>query len=192
MSSETTQAQIILEYFMAHPKRDIPHAEVVDWAVAEYKKRTGEVFRDPDRQVRKFAQEGKLIKVAKGVYKYDPDAVIERELFDFTPEQKRQILERDGYRCVVCGRGPADGVDLQVDHIKPKDQGGENTIENGETLCGQHNFIKKNYSQREAYKRYVLKMLEQAKVVGDENGINFCKDILAVYDKYGFDDHIKN
>ena len=192
MLSETTQAQIILEYFMAHPKKDIPHAEVVDWAVAEYKRRTGEIFRDPDRQIRKFAQEGKLIKVAKGIYKYDPDAVVERELFDFTPEQKRQILERDGYRCVVCGRGKADGVDLQVDHIKPKDQGGKNTIENGETLCGQHNFIKKNYSQREAYKRYVLKMLEQAKAIGDDNGINFCEDILAVYDKYGFDEHINN
>ena len=143
MLGETSQAQIILEYFKAHPKKDIPHAEVVDWAVEEYKRRTGEVFRDPDRAIRKFAQEGTLIKVSKGVYKYDPDAIAERELFDFTPEQKRQILERDGYRCVVCGKGPADGVDLQVDHIKPKDKGGLNTIENGETLCGKHNFIKK-------------------------------------------------
>ena len=37
MLSETTQAQSILEYFMAHPKKDIPHAEVVDWAVANNK-----------------------------------------------------------------------------------------------------------------------------------------------------------
>ena len=192
MLGETSQAQIILEYFKAHPKKDIPHAEVVDWAVEEYKRRTGEVFRDPDRAIRKFAQEGTLIKVSKGVYKYDPDAIAERELFDFTPEQKRQILERDGYRCVVCGKGPADGVDLQVDHIKPKDKGGLNTIENGETLCGKHNFIKKNYSQREAYKRYVLKMREQAQRIDDEEGINFCNDILAIYDKYGYDDHITN
>ena len=105
MSSETTQAQIILEYFMAHPKRDIPHAEVVDWAVAEYKKRTGEVFRDPDRQVRKFAQEGKLIKVAKGVYKYDPDAVrymYQRiyELYKFDIEEPQKALEEsDGKNC---------------------------------------------------------------------------------------------
>lgn len=187
---DISQAQLILEYFKSHPGRAIPHAEVVDWATEEWKKRTGNVFRDPDRAIRKFAQEGTLIKIEKGVYCYNSKAISKRELFDFTPEQKRQILERDGYRCVVCGKGKADGVDLQVDHIKPKDQGGENTIENGETLCAKHNFIKKNYSQREAYKRYVLKMKEQAKRIGDVDGENFCNDILAVYDKYGYDDHI--
>jgi len=31
---------------------------------------------------------------------------------------------------VICGRGKKDGVDLHIDHIKPKDFGGEATIEN--------------------------------------------------------------
>lgn len=60
----------------------------MDWVVAEYKKRTGEVFRDPDRAIRMLSQGGKLIKIKKGVYKYDPDFVTNRELEDFTPEQK--------------------------------------------------------------------------------------------------------
>ena len=29
------------------PNRNIPHPEIVDWVTAEYKKRTGQVFRDP-------------------------------------------------------------------------------------------------------------------------------------------------
>ena len=70
-------------------------------------KRTGKVFRDPDRAIRKLSQEGQLIKINKGVYKYDPDFVHNRELEDFTPAQKEEIFKRDNYRCVICGRGKA-------------------------------------------------------------------------------------
>lgn len=69
-----TQADLIKQYFERNPNRDIPHPEIVDWAVAEYKRLTGEVFRDPDRAIRKLHQEGFLIKVRKGVYRYDPEA----------------------------------------------------------------------------------------------------------------------
>jgi 5-methylcytosine-specific restriction endonuclease McrA len=40
-----------------------------------------------------------------------------------TSEWKRlrySILERDGFRCTICGRDSADGVKLQVDHLKPR------------------------------------------------------------------------
>lgn len=47
-------------------------------------------------------------------------------------------------------------VHLHVDHIKPKDQGGEATIENGQTLCSIHNFQKKNYNQTETGKKCLL------------------------------------
>ena len=36
-----TQEEIIKEYFIANPNRDIKHPEVVDWVTEEYKKRTG-------------------------------------------------------------------------------------------------------------------------------------------------------
>lgn len=58
---EMSQADLIMEYYKKHPKREIPHPEIVDWVVVEYKKRTGEVFRDPDRAIRKLSQDSKEI-----------------------------------------------------------------------------------------------------------------------------------
>ncbi|MEZ4632328.1 MAG: hypothetical protein R2880_16725 [Deinococcales bacterium] len=55
--------------FEQNPDRDIEHPEIVDWASAEYLRRTGNVFRDPDRQIRQLHQGGYLIKVENGVYK---------------------------------------------------------------------------------------------------------------------------
>lgn len=144
-NKDIVQAELIMGYFKNHPNKDIPHPEIVDWVVAEYRKRCGNVFRDPDRAIRKLSQEGMLIKIKKGVYKYDPNFVKNRKLIDFTQEQKEAIFKRDGYECVECGKGLKDGVEIHADHIKPRDFGGESTIENGQTLCAQHNFQKKNY-----------------------------------------------
>src|SRR3989344_1521643 len=78
----TKKMHLIMEYFKKHPKKEIPHPEIVDWVVTEFKKRTGKVFRDPDRGIRKLSQDGQLIKIKKGVYKYDPDFVNNKELED--------------------------------------------------------------------------------------------------------------
>ena len=190
-NEEESQSELIMEYFKKHPKRNIKHPEVVDWAVATYKKRTGKVFRDPDRAVRKLAQEGNLIKMAKGIYKYDPQASNKRILKDFTEAQKKAIMERDGYRCVICGRGEKDGVELQVDHIKPKDLGGTNSIDNGETLCGQHNYQKKNYKQTESGKKFFIRLYDAAKANNDKEMQSFCAQVLEVYEKNGVNGHIE-
>jgi 5-methylcytosine-specific restriction endonuclease McrA len=77
-------------------------------------------------------------------------------------------MKRDKNSCVVCGRGRESGVELQVDHNKPKDQGGKATIANGETLCAQHNFQKKNYKQTESGKRFFIHLYEAAKANNDK------------------------
>jgi len=187
---EMSQADLIMEYFKKHPKREIAHPEIVDWVVTEYKKRTGNVFRDPDRAIRKLSQEGQLIKINKGVYKYDPDFVQNRELEDFTPAQKEEIFKRDNYKCVICGRGRDDGVEIQADHIKPKELGGKAEITNGQTLCAQHNFQKKYYKQTETGKRMFIRLYELAKSNNDKALMKFCEDILEVYEKNNINGHI--
>lgn len=179
-----------MEFFQKNPKRNIQHPEIVDWVTIEYQKRTGKVFRDPDRQIRQLHQKGLLIKIKKGIYKYDPDFIEVRELENFTKEQKKQILERDGFRCVICGKGAQDGIELQVDHIKPKDKGGKATIENGQTLCAMHNFRKKNYKQTETGKKMFIRLYEAAKAISDNETMIFCTQILDVFEKNNINDHI--
>lgn len=54
------------------------------------------------------------------------------------------VLKRDKYFCIKCGRRPPD-VELQVDHIIPKSRGGHTSIENLQTLCFDCNQGKKNH-----------------------------------------------
>ncbi|MBI5123567.1 HNH endonuclease [Candidatus Roizmanbacteria bacterium] len=184
------QKDLLIKFFKKNPNRDIKHPEVVDWVVSTYKKRTGKVFRDPDRAIRQLSQSGFLVKVSKGIYKYDPCEVHKRELEDFTAAQKEAILKRDGYKCVICGKGKKEGVDLQVDHIKPKDLDGEATIENGQTLCSQHNFIKKNLKQTETGKKMFIRLYELAKSESNEELKEFCADVLETYEKHNINGHI--
>ena len=171
--------------------KDIGSSPVVDWVTEQYLKEHLEPPRDPWRAIRKLHQEGKLIKVRKGIYRYDPDYIKEVELFEFPPDIKVEIFKRDNHQCVVCGRGMVDGVELCADHVKPKDKGGDNSIENGQTLCMEHNLMKKNYSQTEAGKRYFIKIYEQAIATGDNKIVKFCKDVFDIYDKYRINGHIK-
>ena len=189
--AKVTQKDLIIEFFTSNPNRDISHPEVVDWVVNELKKRTGEVFRDPDRSIRKLAQEGFLMKMGKGIYKYDPNHVVKRQLEDFTPAQKKLIFERDAYKCVICGRGKKEGVELHADHIKAKDFGGEATIENGQTLCAQHNFMKKNFKQTETGKKMFIRLYELAKSQEDKLLQKFCSELLEVFEKNNINGHIE-
>lgn len=43
--------------------------------------------------------------------------------------------KRDEYRCVQCGRALEDGFKLEVDHIIPWIDHGEDSLDNAVTLC---------------------------------------------------------
>jgi 5-methylcytosine-specific restriction endonuclease McrA len=191
MNNNKSISDLIIEYFKKHPNKDLSHGPVVDWVEEEYKKIYGRKPRDTWRAIRKLHQEGFLIKVKKGVYKYDPDYVSKKDLDDFTPELKRSILERDGYKCVICGRTEKEGYELHVDHILPKDKGGKATLENGQTLCSICNFRKKNYNQTESGKKLFIRLWETSKRLGDKETQKFCEDILKTYEKYNVNGHIE-
>src|SRR3989344_444624 len=188
---QISQKDLLVEFYTNNPKRDIPHPEVVDWVTKEFKKRTGKVFRDPDRGIRKLYQDDFLIQIAKGIYHYDLDHIQNRNLENFDAKMKQEIFERDGYKCVICGRGPKEGMEIQADHVKPKDKGGKATLENGQTLCSQHNFLKKNLGQTTLGKRYFLILQKSAIKANDKNLIEFCEEVLKLFDKYRIDTHIK-
>ncbi len=181
---------LIVEYFKLHPKQDLSHGPIVDWVEARYRKLYDKKPRDTWRAIRQLYEKGFLIKVKKGIYRYDSDFVRHKELDEFTEEQKKYILERDGYKCVVCGKGKKDGVELQVDHIKPKHFGGKATLENGQTMCAQHNFMKKLLKQTETGKKMFLRFYELAKKENDEHLLKFFSDILQTYEKYDINGHI--
>jgi 5-methylcytosine-specific restriction endonuclease McrA len=188
---KTTIADLIMEYFKMHPKEDLQHGPVVDWVEEQYLKLYGRKPRDPWRSIRRLHQEGILIKVRKGIYQYNPDVIQHKELYEFPPEVKEAIFERDRYKCVVCGRGRQDGVEIHADHKVPLDKGGTNTIDNGQTLCSEHNFLKKNYSQTEFGKRFLIRLYNDAIDRGDERMAKFCKEIFDIYNKYRINRHIK-
>lgn len=186
-----TQLELLMEHFKKNPNRNIAHPEIVDWATNEWAKRRGEVFRDPDRGIRRLHQDGYLIKIKKGIYHYNPDKVKQRTLEDFSAAQKAKILKRDGYKCVICGRGKKDGMDLHIDHIKPKDLGGKAIMDNGQTLCSQHNFIKKNLKQTETGKKMFVRLYNLAKREKNKELQDFCVDVLQTYENHNINSHIK-
>ena len=56
------------------------------------------------------------------------------------PEIKRQVKQRDGYKCLCCGS--KSKLNLQVDHSTSQHFGGDNSLENLQTLCKECNIIK--------------------------------------------------
>ncbi|MBI2019000.1 HNH endonuclease [Candidatus Daviesbacteria bacterium] len=186
-----SQARLIMEFFKKNPNRDISHPEIVDWATDKYKKRTGKIFRDPDRQIRQLHQSGYLIKIRTGIYRYDPRFVDQRQLDSFTPAQKKTIFERDKYKCVQCGMGTREGAVLHVDHVIPRDQGGKSTIDNGQTLCSRCNFLKKNLKQTESGKKMFIRMYKLAKKEGHQEVLAFVTEVLEVYEKHNVNGHIE-
>ena len=187
----TTIREFIIKFFEAHPNEDLSHGPVVDFVEERYLALHGSKPRDPWRVIRALHQEGFLVKVQNGVYRYDPDAATHRELADFTSAQKAEILERDEYKCVICGRGEKDGVNLHVDHIKPRNLGGQAILENGQTLCAQHNFIKKQSGQTETAKKMFIRLHEISVEEGNSELQAFFSEILQLYEKHGINDHVK-
>jgi len=189
-----SQKEFVMDWFRKNPNREIPSSEFKVAIESAYEKKYKKRFEDVDRQIRRLNQDGFLIKIRKGVFKYVPGQEHHRQLEDFTESQRKLILQRDDYKCVICGMGKAEGLDLQVDHIKPKKLGGKAEISNGQTLCAKHNFIKKVSSQTETGKKMFIRLLEASKVSEEPNKdelVAFCEDILLVFEKHGINGHIE-
>ena len=62
-----------------------------------------------------------------------------------TNSLRYDIMKRDGFKCVLCGRSAKeDGVKLHVDHIIPVSKGGKTVPDNLRTLCDSCNIGKRD------------------------------------------------
>jgi hypothetical protein len=68
-----------------------------------------------------------------------------------------QILNRDGNKCLWCGRSVVDGVKLEVDHIISEHFGGSSELDNLGTLCNACN----NGKSKDYYGNYLLSTIIQ-------------------------------
>jgi hypothetical protein len=187
------QAAIALDYFLDRPNRDVHHDDARPWINGECWTRLGEGCDDPDRAIRKLKDIGILVKVSKGVYRLDPEAITARSIEDFPEDIKAAAKERDQWRCVMCGRGEADGVELQVDHIRPRSAGGSGDLSNAQTLCGAHNYRKRHLSAYTAGRKMFETMREQARRNPDEDGesarlVKFCDEVLELFRIHGIEE----
>ena len=87
-------------------------------------------------------------------------------------EKRLALYGRDGFACCYCGSGIEDGVQLTLDHLKPKCEGGTNFSTNIVTACHKCNSVRSNRS----WKRFAASVASYL-----NNGVT-AKDII---------DHIK-
>ena len=180
-----SQLDYIRDYFKANPNKNLETTKVKGIIENKYLSETGKRFEDCDRGIRSLYQKGWLIKVSKGCYKYDPNHKSDdKTLHDFSDKIKKQILNRDKFKCVVCKLGKKEGLDLHIDHIKPRDKGGKSTLENGQTLCSRCNFLKKNMSMNSLGKKIFQNLLKQSIKSKNREMIKIAKEFLNLFEKY--------
>jgi 5-methylcytosine-specific restriction endonuclease McrA len=56
----------------------------------------------------------------------------------WSEDERRFILDRDGWACVRCG----STAELEIDHVIPFSRGGACTVDNAQVLCGPCNRAK--------------------------------------------------
>ena len=195
VKKKMTQSDFVKNYFIQRPMEIISHKQAKADLEGAYLTLMGKRMEDPDRAIRKLFDEKFLEKIDKGQYMYNPETSGTVVFDEFTALEKKQIMERDGYKCVICGLGRESGLALHIDHIKPRSLGGRGTVENGQVLCAPHNFIKKNLSQTETGKKGFIRLLELVRSTPDDPESSrlegFLIEVLNTYKKHGIDSHIE-
>ncbi len=180
-----SQLSYIKDFFLENPNINHRTTDIKKIIENKFLNETGRRFEDCDRGIRSLFQRGWLIKISKGIYKYDPNFKGDNTAsHDFTALQKKQILERDRYKCVVCRFGKKEGADLQIDHILPRAQNGKSIISNGQTLCSRCNFLKKKMKMNSLGKKIFENLLKVSKKNNDKYMSKIANEFLDLYKKY--------
>ena len=84
----------------------------------------------------------KYLKQCEDIEKNKQSSLYQRSIM--SASMRYDVMKRDGFRCVLCGREASDGVKLHVDHIIPIARGGKTIKSNLRTLCEDCNLGKKD------------------------------------------------
>lgn len=130
---------------------DYTFLNTVSWkrAICLLLKEKAEVLKHSNKIIRNIKGEEiikiplviKLIKIVRLIYR------------NRVPFSKRNIMVRDGYKCMYCG---CTNTFLTIDHVIPISRNGKNTFENCTTACQPCNNKKGNRIPSEA-KMFLIK-----------------------------------
>lgn len=67
---------------------------------------------------------------------------VEKQRALLTSSLRYDILQRDEFKCRLCGRNAGEGVELHIDHVQPVSKGGLTEEDNLRTLCKDCNLGK--------------------------------------------------
>lgn len=132
-----------------------------------------------DKVVRSFSEEMPAPIVVRLVY-------LIRSIFKRAVVwSKRNVMVRDGFKCVYCGSKKA----LNIDHVIPRAKGGKNTFENTVTSCKGCNSYKGDKTLQESnmyfidrgYRPYQPTIFEFIKKYHESLGIDKLLKEIGVY-----------
>lgn len=182
--SRYTQEGCILEFMIKNIFKDLTTKEITFSASKIYKERTSKDFSElTGRGVRKLKEHGYIKRVSKGVFKFTGEYSDSR-VTPFPKELRDEIIKRDNYTCQLCGITEKQGGILTADHIKPQDENGQPTLENGMCLCTKCENIKSNYKVNDFGLKMYKKYLRVAKRENDLENVNFFEELIQIFEKY--------
>jgi len=147
----------ILEYFKLRVGEIINKDELIEIAkISDWARRVRELKDEYGWEIESFRDSHDLKPGQYRLRSLEQGAIAPRIV---TAEQRRHILQRDGYKCQylnqdgkMCGLKEGDPhpyrkgrrVTLQIDHIIPISLGGNNEEDNLRTFCSFHNALRTN------------------------------------------------
>lgn len=138
------------EFFLANIGRVVTTKELSEVAeIHDYQRRIRELRNDEGMQILSHNDRDNLKPSEYLLETAVPLPVISRSVSD---KLRREILERNGYTCQVCGAGAGEesGCEqgkkcrLQIDHVIPISQGGTDDAHNLRAVCVGYNKDKSN------------------------------------------------
>ena len=181
--------EFVLQWFRSHEFERFTTQQLQVALKCDYHKATGKIFGDPARTARKLHELGRLQRNPRGKIQnfwYDSklDNVEQTEVF--TEEEITAILERDGYQCAVCKKGPANSVKVSVGYAVSVKRGGKLDVLNGRTLCPRHKFILETAQDSEVSAANFRKLRKEFPQIGkiSVKGMKFWEEFLDLLTRY--------